>query len=113
MIFSFVPEKSSNYAEFANSAGRSFQCPIGELQFLYAIFAIPLVFLGQRIMSKNAKNYVEMADFVKCSCQFGDLRHKMRFVTLSVSCESVLRAKKQKNEEKYAAMRFLRFCVVG
>ena len=64
MLFSKVPEKGSNYAEFANPAGRSLQRRIGELQFPYAIFAIPLVFLGRKITLKNAKNCGEMADFV-------------------------------------------------
>ena len=105
MLFSKVPEMASNYAEFANPAGRSLQRRIGELQFPYAIFAIPLVFLGRKITPKNAKNYDEMADFVTWSCQFGSSPQKSRLVTCSVSGESVLSAKKPKNEEKYASMR--------
>ena len=105
MLFSKVPEMASNYAEFANPAGRSLQRRIGELQFPYAIFAIPLVFLGRKITPKNAKKCGEMVDFVTWSCQFGSSLQKSRHVTCSVSGESVLSTKKPKNEEKYASMR--------
>ncbi len=105
MLFLKVSEMASNYAEFANPAGRSFQRRIGELQFPYAIFAIPLVFLGRKIAPKNAKNYGEMVDYVRWSCQFDSPPQKSRHVTCSVSGESVLSAKNPKNEEKYASMR--------
>ena len=93
-----MPKKGSNYAESANSAGRSFQSSIGLLRFHYAIFENPLVFFARKITPKNAKNHGEMADFVMWSCQFGSLSQKLRLVTCSVSDKSVLSAKKPKNE---------------